>query len=155
MQSKTAALMREIGNYDSKQSVSADRLTDEKWKTTAAELFKPFAAQLSASALRGIKELVVVPDGFLWYLPFEMLQVESNGARKSLVEVVRVRYAPTVGLAIADARPANGPGPRVVVHGRLFSSDSDAVLNESVGKLRIRIRPPSYCERRFLRQRSS
>ena len=50
------------------------------------------------------EELIIVPDGVLWYVPFEVLQVTVNGETQSLSSRFRIRYVPTAGLAIPDAR---------------------------------------------------
>ncbi len=49
-------------------------------------------------------EIVIVPDGFLWYLPFEALPVGPPGEQRLLISQARVRYAPTVGLAVPHRR---------------------------------------------------
>ncbi len=50
-------------------------------------------------------ELVIVPDGVLWYLPFEALQIDGESVGQpstSLLAKRRIRYVPTMGLALAD-----------------------------------------------------
>ncbi len=130
------SLMREIGNYDQNQVLAADRLTSENWKTLAAQLADGFAEGLNAESLAGIDELAIVPDGFFWYLPFEMLQIDVGGERKALIDLARVRYAPTIGLAVPDGRPAETSGPRVIVQGRLFSRDNQNLVAEAAEQLR-------------------
>ena len=46
-------------------------------------------------------ELIIVPDGLLWYVPFEALQVQADGQLRPLISRFRIRYAPTAGLATA------------------------------------------------------
>jgi len=39
-----------------------------------------------------------VPDGILWYLPFERLQVQVGGEPQSLISRFHIRYSPTLSL---------------------------------------------------------
>jgi CHAT domain-containing protein len=136
VRSALVTMMREIGNYDANQVLSADRLSSDTWKAAAAEIYQGLGEELSPAVLQNIKELTIGPDGFLWYLPFEMLQVAQDGAQKALIDLVAVRYAPTAGWAVADGRPAATAGNRVIVHGRLFSRDTTAITEEAAEQLR-------------------
>ena len=129
------SLMRDIGNYDAKQVLPADRLTRTTWKKTATKLFEPLAAQLTKETLQDIQELIIVPDGSYWYLPFEMLQVTDNSSTKALIDIVRIRYAPSISLAVPDDRPDDTAGARVIVHGRLFSRETEATVSAAARDL--------------------
>ncbi len=76
------------------------------------------------------EELIVVPDGILWYLPFEILQVSLDSEVVSLGSLVKVRYAPTAGLAIADGRPKKRVQRTAIVPGKMLSRDDEAVGQE-------------------------
>ncbi len=149
MRSDFTSLMREIGNYDTKQVLAAERLTNESWKDLAAAVFEPLAAELSAETLSGLKELVIVPDDFLWYVPFEMLQINQGSERKAIIDLVPIRYAPTMGLAVQDARPKTTSGPRVIIHGRLFSRETGDLLSTTAEQLKDQ-QPQSTILRRRL-----
>jgi CHAT domain-containing protein len=136
MRADLTSLMREIGNYEQKQVLLAERLTSPAWKELAASLFAPLADELPASMLAGFKELVIVPDDFLWYVPFELLQVNDGSERKALIDLVPIRYAPTIGLAVGDARPKQSSGPRVIVQGRLFSRETSELLTTTADQLK-------------------
>jgi CHAT domain-containing protein len=136
MRSDLTSLMREIGNYDQKQVLLAERLTSQSWKDLAASLFAPIEEQLPAETLASFKELIVVPDDFLWYVPFEMLQVNVGSERKALIDLVPIRYAPTIALAVGDARPKQSSGPRVIVQGRLFSRETGDMLTATAEQLK-------------------
>lgn len=131
-----AKLLREIGNFDRNQVLPADRLTSDAWKQMADQIVQVVARELNDGALEGIEELVIVPDGPLWYLPFEMLPVNVNGEQQLLIDRVRIRYAPTIGLALPDGRPSEAAGERVIVHGRLFSKDNQDLVAEAAEQLR-------------------
>ena len=83
-------------------------------------------------------ELIIVPDNLLWYVPFEALHVNipvGNGQAGGytsvpLITKLKIRYAPTVALAVADKRPRRPGGNTAVVVGRLYPQDSaDVSLN--------------------------
>jgi len=143
------SMMRDIGNYDRDQVLPAERLTNEDWKQAAATLFQPLAEGLKPEVLQATKELVVVPDGFLWYLPFEMLQIPADGKTQSLIEAVPIRYSPTVSLAFGDTRPRRQGGPRTVVRGRLFSKETDSIIAAAAEKLSQDGQPTAVLTRRL------
>ena len=72
--------------------------SDSRCRALGARLFALLLAPLREQ-LRG-KDLLLVPDGVLWALPFELL-VEDRGGKnpgKYLVERRRLRYAPSLSL---------------------------------------------------------
>ncbi len=119
-------LLREMGNFDANRTVPVAEFAKEDWKATSAKLFDlliPSKVQLPET----MEELVVVPDGTLWYLPFEALQVPDGGDRVPLISRSRVRYALTASLAVPDDRARRPSGNLAVVLGRVYPSDSDEV----------------------------
>jgi hypothetical protein len=81
------------------------------------------------------EEIVIVPDGALWYLPFEALFVGKGEHQKSLISQARVRYAPTVGLAIPYSR-SHKPRPNTgVVLGKLHPQDDEKVATAAFEQL--------------------
>jgi CHAT domain-containing protein/tetratricopeptide (TPR) repeat protein len=60
-------------------------------RNLGAELYAQLLAPLAAR-LRG-KDLVIVPDGPLGYLPFELLVEKGDGGGRFLIENHRIRYA--------------------------------------------------------------
>jgi hypothetical protein len=76
---------------------------------------------------------VIVPDGPLWYLPFEALPVGKKG--EPLLSRVRVRYSPTAGLAIPYLH-GEKPEPKTgVVKGKLFPRDDETVSQRAFEQL--------------------
>ena len=66
--------------------------------------------------------MVIVPDGFLWYVPFEALQVNVQDQLRPLISRFRIRYAPTVSLAVPEGPGLNPAGQTAVVLGRLYGA---------------------------------
>src|SRR6202040_4056427 len=68
------------------------------------------------TSLRGIPELILVPDGSLWDLPFQALQPVTG---RYLIEDAAISYAPSVTV-LREAmrrRPAAGTAPALLAFG--------------------------------------
>ena len=126
---KIAGMLRQIGNYDQNRELNASDLADQEWKQTAGDLLAHLMQGADADFSGGFTELVIVPDGILWYLPFEALQVSVNGRLHPLIDRFRIRYAPTVSLAVpgADRRGRSPTAETAVVLGRLHPRDDAEV----------------------------
>ncbi len=76
---------------------------DDSWREDAVKLrdrlILPGTGPLLEGRLAGIKRLIVVPDGLLWYLPFEILPTQ-DAASVMLGDSVEVSYAATPALAM-------------------------------------------------------
>ncbi len=91
-------LLKEIGVG---QPRSARQSEKDTWRTLGAELRRQLLAETSFDASR-FDQLVVVPTGPLWYLPLEILPAGGEAA-ELIGDQIRVRYAPTPGLALQPA----------------------------------------------------
>jgi tetratricopeptide (TPR) repeat protein len=101
-------LLREMGNYGQNNEMTAASLKSDVWRKHAREiatlLMRGSKADLSAIE----QELVIVPDGVLWYLPFEALPAGLKPDAPTLIEKNRVRYLPLSSLA-APFRKTEAP----------------------------------------------
>ena len=71
----------------------------------AAEILPP----LSEPSIAGIERLLIIPDGILYYLPFETLRPPGIGGSGFLVERYETSYAPSSSsLAFLRKKPAGG-----------------------------------------------
>ena len=52
---------------------------DSKWQQAGPDLLDTILKGSRADFAKKFDELIVVPDGVLWYVPFEALQVKSTG----------------------------------------------------------------------------
>ncbi len=103
---------------------------DESWKSTAVTLRRHLVPDDSVITPEKFDELVIVPDGPLWYLPFEILPL-GDEASPLLADKISVRYAATPGLALKPA--AMPPITRAVgVTADLFFAPRDPDLNGSI-----------------------
>jgi CHAT domain-containing protein len=119
--------LRDMGNWEQNKQLRANDLADNTWKKQGREVLDLLMRDSKVSLPYTFTELVIVPDNLLWYVPFEALQVVDGNSTVSLASKLKLRYAPTVGLGIADNRPRKQGGNTAVVLGRLFPQDDDEV----------------------------
>jgi CHAT domain-containing protein len=77
----------------------------------AIRLFDEFLFPLKDGKYRGIEKLIIVPDGVLYYLPFETLIAgQENRTSKYLIDRFQVSYAPSssVLMFLLDKRATRG-----------------------------------------------
>jgi hypothetical protein len=123
--SQVKKLLRDMGNYEANRVVPLPELADDAWKRTAAqvaeEMFRTSAGAQRAQIAPNVQELVIVPDGMLWYLPFESLSLSVGGQEpRPLISLAKIRYAPFASMASVDKRPRRRAANTAVVVGRLY-----------------------------------
>jgi tetratricopeptide (TPR) repeat protein len=151
LQRKVAQLLREMGHTDQNRELGHEQLENRKWQREAAEIFKLLTRNIKSNFPEGIEELVIVPDRALWYVPFAALQLGPDDRLEPLISKMRVRFAPTTGLAVGDSRAARRQMNTLVVLGRMHPRQEAAVgeemlqqLAQSVpGTVGLRSRPPA------------
>ncbi|HND51840.1 MAG TPA: CHAT domain-containing protein, partial [Pirellulaceae bacterium] len=120
LRAEIADMMRKLGLRDRTQPVDIKDLRDEAWKTIAKKLLPSLTNGAKAEVWNDVRDLVIVPDGMLWYLPFEMLPLGEGDSEQPMMLKVPMRYVPTVGLAGADGRKLNIDGRTGAVAGRMY-----------------------------------
>jgi len=128
-------LLKKMGHLDRNQPVSADDLKSDAWKAPAAKLVKQLTNNAKPDEWANYKEIVVVPDGVLWYLPFEALQIPAEEGTESLISRMSVRYVPTLALVQPDARPHRASMRTALVAGKLLPRDDIEVAQQAAGQL--------------------
>ena len=116
-------LLAAMGHVEGSRAIGSNSIADEVWKTEAQEMLIMLMGRRGAEVLAPLEELIVVPDGVLWFVPFEALVIQPGAGSDgfdSLIGRLRMRYAPTASLGLS----AGGRGPRIgdatlVVEGRL------------------------------------
>ncbi len=128
-------LLRDMGNFEANQAISASDLSDESWKATGAKLMALLLDRSNVDLTGNFQEIVIVPDGPLWYLPFEALPLGAPDQQRLLISQARVRYAPTAGLAV-PYRGANQPQATVgVALGKLYPQNNVEDAREAFERL--------------------
>jgi hypothetical protein len=126
--------LRELGNNDANHEMTAEALAGDDWQALSKELAQ---ALLEGSSLEpsSIDELIVVPDGVVWYVPFEALVAEFDGKPAPFTSVTKVRYAPTVGLGFRFAGPWRRVQRTGVVVGEMVPGDKPEERAETAAAL--------------------
>lgn len=122
LEESVAGLLRQIGNLDSHQPVAADDLAARDWQPMAARVMAMLSDHAASDVWAPYRELVVVPDGVLWYLPLEMLPVPGSDGEMLLTRR-SVRYVPTLGLALPLQEVVPMALRTGIVAGRLLPRD--------------------------------
>ncbi len=104
------AMLREMGNTDHNRQLTLQDLARPNWKKSAAKLLEALFDKSDVDLTAKFEELIIVPDGQLWYLPFEALPVGADPqTAPPLISQVRVRYVADRGVgdsvsSLAEAR---------------------------------------------------
>ena len=128
-------VLREMGQFEQNREVTFKELDPSAWRESARALLAAILEGSQADLSQSFPELVIVPDGLLWYLPFEALPVQVGDHLLPLISRMRIRYAPTASLAVPDAR---GPSPvarTAVVLGKLYPRHDDTVAQAAFEEL--------------------
>ncbi|MCE9546993.1 MAG: CHAT domain-containing protein [Planctomycetia bacterium] len=131
-----ANLLRAMGHFDQGREIDAAQLKDTSWRGEAAGLLADILQGSRIDLSIGIQQLTIVPDDFLWYVPFEALQVGKANQTETLLTKMQIRYAPTIGLAVPDGRPRRQGGTTGVVMGRLFPHEPDEIAIGSLKRIK-------------------
>jgi tetratricopeptide (TPR) repeat protein len=123
------SMLQKWGNFEQNKELKLDDLVSEKWKAPAQEIMKVLVQGSKADFTRTLEELVIVPDGMYWYIPFEALPTAQGAQSVPLLNRIRIRYAPTVGLALGDTRRRKPDGNLAVVKGKLYPRDEVGVVD--------------------------
>ena len=153
LETRIAALLRKIGNFDPNRELQQSQLGDQAWRQAARGMTDLLLHNAKSTGTKidlskNIDELIIVPDGALWYLPFEALQVAPRGTNpkkiagrndKNLVSLItqcRIRYLPTMGLAMPE-RLNHKPTEEIgVVLGKLHPKDDPQLAGIEYRELR-------------------
>lgn len=128
-------MLRDMGQTGPNQPVTTKELADEKWKQSARQVLDSLLKGSPADFSQPFDELVIVPDGILWYLPFDALQVMVNKESQSLISRFRIRYAPTLSLCTSQGPGRNAAGNTAVVVGRLYPRDDAGIARAAFDQL--------------------
>ncbi|MGA2258020.1 MAG: CHAT domain-containing protein, partial [Thermoguttaceae bacterium] len=132
---QSATLLREFGNISPNYELTPKDLADGKWQRTAQELLNGLLKGSRADFATKFDELIIVPDGVLWYVPFEALQVQADGQLRPLISRFRIRYAPTAGLATATVGLGRRHGNTAIVVGKLNAKLDEESVESTVKDL--------------------
>jgi len=128
---RIVSMLQSLGHYKRDGQLTEKELADTQWQEDGAELLKLLSKGAPGDFWSKYDELVIVPDGMLWYLPFEALPVTNTRGTSPLISQIKIRYLPTVGLLVPDDRGRRPLGDAAVVLGKLFPRDEVEVALEA------------------------
>jgi hypothetical protein len=120
-------MLRGMGNFDGNQVLPVADLKSAAWADPAGKVREALFKSAKVPFPGKTEQLVIVPDSFLWYLPFEALPVGDSKQPQPLITQTRLRYTPTLGLAVPDARGRKPSASTAVVLGRMYPGASESV----------------------------
>ncbi|MFN6192032.1 MAG: CHAT domain-containing protein [Planctomycetia bacterium] len=144
-----AALAKAIGLVDAIGPVPTERLLESDWRPVAERLERLLFENSKVALGEQIDELVIVPDGPLWYLPFELLPVgsarnvaaddptaDADAPKAQLLrDVCRIRYCPTRSLAVLRFEAGRAGGAVGVRAGKMFRGLKPEAAQEAIDRL--------------------
>ena len=137
VQRAVPSILKKMGNTGGRTiPVTQKTLEENGWKKPARELMA--ALEPKDAKWENFDELIVVPDGPLWYLPFEILQVGDKDP-ENLGDKIAIRYAPTVSTIVPDGRKVKPSGKSLVVAGRLTRNQDKELSASELAKLKTSI----------------
>ncbi|WP_146395895.1 hypothetical protein [Planctomycetes bacterium CA13] len=105
---------------------------DDSWRKDAATIMRLLFPEPSSFHDAPFDSLIIVPDGPLWYLPFELLPIDETSPAL-LGEKFQIRYAATPGLALQWAAAASENQTVGLVASRFFAP-RELDINQSIAQ---------------------
>jgi hypothetical protein len=97
-----------------------DSLTRNDWLTAAKALRRALVPDATWKRLETVEQLVIIPDDWLWYVPFELFPKLNSRVEQSLIASCAIRFAATPSL-VSSGKPSANPRS-LIVHQPLFFS---------------------------------
>ncbi|MDR1964051.1 MAG: tetratricopeptide repeat protein, partial [Planctomycetaceae bacterium] len=127
-----------LGNRDINYPLPFKELVDpnSKWKEAGSKLL----VRLLGNEQRPVHftELVIVPTGLLWYVPFEAMTVKIGQEYRPLIaagqDPLTIRYAPMASLGIPRKAGRSATAETLVIHGKFVSKDEPSVALEAIDR---------------------
>ncbi|MCH8840039.1 MAG: hypothetical protein IH831_05055, partial [Planctomycetes bacterium] len=133
-----AAFLRDVGNYGANYDLTAKELQSSAWLESGQQLFQALFKGSSIDP-ESLDELVVVPDGVVWYVPFAALPVMTEERVVPLIATARVRVAPTLGLAVGSTIPWRRVQHAAIVGTEIVPGKNEQAQSEKLQSLRTAV----------------
>ena len=130
-------LLRAMGHFEKNTALGEKELANQEWQPLANELMAELTNGFDRTTLTDFEELVIVPDGLLWYVPFEMLPTSwgTSTTYTPLIQEIRVRYLPTVALAQRKTAGFEANLKTMVDVGKIFPRDDESIGETAFAQL--------------------
>lgn len=123
------SLLDEIG-LQGKDAPRAALANEAAWRVTAQNLFEGLIPERAQTLVAVAKRLIIVPDGPLWYLPFDLLPESSKTAAEPWLVRRPIVYLPTLGSVALMRNDPPTVRNSLVVASTYFANDK--ALNEQL-----------------------
>jgi hypothetical protein len=153
-----ASTLRQMGNLDGNYAVAAKDLESDAWKQSSRELYQMLLNQESGSVrlpTEDCQELVIIPQGPIWYFPFEAVPLTEEGTYEPLLSRVRIRYLPMLSFAMPDQRGVPALAETVALAGKLHVKEDSGSSAEALADLAtvlpdVKVYSPARIPSRYL-----
>jgi tetratricopeptide (TPR) repeat protein len=133
--SRVVPMLRDLGNMEVNRVLSDKDLADTSWQVSSQNLMEELLKAAKTDFPADFEELIIVPDGVLWHVPFGALEIVDGGQPKTLLSMLRIRTVPMLSLAVGDPRGRRKTTRSAVVVGKLFPRDDDQIALEAFDEL--------------------
>ncbi len=120
-------------------ALEPEKLNEGKWQKPARTLLNTIWPDVKLTEWTDVTDLVVVPDGWLWYTPVELFPIGiQEKDPPMLADSIAVRYSPTLYTALGVQRPAvaaNAKKRSVVLSGKMWSRAKTESVETEVAEL--------------------
>ena len=129
--------LQDLGNGSAGQQIGSKELvnTQGKWRESGARLLRRLLGNDMRPA--NFSELVIVPTGALWYVPFEAMSVPLGDQFRPLLTAGQaplvIRYAPTASLGVPKDKSGRSVNAEtLILCGKLVTRDTLDISLEAV-----------------------
>jgi tetratricopeptide (TPR) repeat protein len=128
--------LTQLGFLDGNREFTVKDVAETGWQSAGANLLNFLVAGSKADLAADFDQLIIVPDGFLWYLPFETLCVKADNGYFPLVAKHKIYYAISSSSAVMGGPITLPPQPRTLVfQGRLNPQEEPAAGQQRVAAI--------------------
>jgi tetratricopeptide (TPR) repeat protein len=128
------AFLRDLGNHDRNNALDEKQLASTDWLESGQALYQTLFEGSSLDPV-SMKELIVVPDGLVWYVPLSALPVKLESGVVPLVTHAQIRVVPTMGLAVGYSLPWRRIQHTAIVGRQIVPGDTDDDREVNLAKL--------------------
>jgi CHAT domain-containing protein len=121
-----------MGHFDGNGELTTATLVDDTWKEAATKLAALLFGDATENPFADIQRVVIVPDGVLWYVPFELLPLNA----KPLIESYSFRYSPTVSLSLGDGRNQRPLNRTAIMDGPFHLRDDEPARTARIAEFK-------------------
>ena len=143
------AFLRDLGNFDANHELSSEELTGDSWHKSGARLFDTLFEGSSIDP-EAMTELLVVPDGLTWYVPWAALPIPTeDDSLQTLIKASKIRVAPLVGVAFNRREPLRRVLRTGIAGTAFLPGDTDQEHEEALAALGKAVENPFILPKQF------